>query len=177
MAIGFKGYNKRGEDCLKSNKYEQAIEYFNKSINLNSNYEVAYFNLGKAHCHLEQYDLAVEYFSKFIELLQKKKADDYKNRGTYTNLDSNLAVAYINRGIAHKFLRQYEHEIEDYTEALNLKPNEDWIRKFYKKFGSFYKINPDYAKVYNKRGIAYEKLGQYEQAIQDYTEAINFNSL
>ena len=37
------------------------------------------------------------------------------------------------------------------------------------------RLNPRYADAYYNRGIAYEKLGQYQRAIQDYDEAIRPN--
>ena len=33
-------------------------------------------------------------------------------------------------------------------------------------------IKPDYADAYNNRGIAYDKKGDYDQAISDYNRAI-----
>ena len=45
--------------------------------------------------------------------------------------------------------------IEDYDEAIRL--------------------NPQYADAYNKRGIAYGDLGQYERAIEDWDEAIRLD--
>ena len=57
-----------------------------------------------------------------------------------------------NRGIAYADLGQYQRAIEDYNEAIRLKP--------------------DYAMAYSNRGIAYSKLGQYQRAIEDYNKAI-----
>ena len=49
-------------------------------------------------------------------------------------------------------LGQYQLAIDDYNEAIRLKP--------------------DYANAYNNRGSAYSRLGQYQLAIEDYNEAI-----
>ena len=37
------------------------------------------------------------------------------------------------------------------------------------------RLDPSFADAYNNRGIAYDKLGQYERAIQDYDEAIRLD--
>ena len=37
------------------------------------------------------------------------------------------------------------------------------------------RIDPNYAKAYNKRGIVYDRLGDYEYAIDDYTRAIRID--
>lgn len=37
-------------------------------------------------------------------------------------------------------------------------------------------LNPDYGEAYNKRGLAYFKLGNRQQAIADYNQALQINS-
>ena len=72
-----------------------------------------------------------------------------------TALDSSLALAHYNRGIAYHDLRQYQRAIQDYDEAIRL--------------------NPQDAEAYNNRGFAYFSLGQHQRAIQDLDEAIRLN--
>lgn len=64
----------------------------------------------------------------------------------------NQVVAFNNRGNAYKNKGQYDRAIQDYDQALRLKP--------------------DYAEAFNNRGIAYWKKGQFDRAIQDYDQAI-----
>jgi tetratricopeptide (TPR) repeat protein len=59
---------------------------------------------------------------------------------------------YICRGIAYADLGNYRQAIDDYSWAIELKP--------------------DYAEVYNYRGKAYYGLRNYRQAIEDYGRAI-----
>jgi len=61
------------------------------------------------------------------------------------------AIAYINRGIAHRGLGQYELAIQSYDEAIRL--------------------DPQFSYAYNSRGIAYEALGNSIQAEQDFAKA------
>jgi tetratricopeptide (TPR) repeat protein len=78
-----------------------------------------------------------------------KRAIEYSNNAIELQLD--YAEAYIARGNAYKDLGQYQRAIEDYNEAIRLKPDDV---------------------AFNNRGIAYTKLGQYQRAIEDYNEAI-----
>jgi hypothetical protein len=59
---------------------------------------------------------------------------------------------YICRGIAYADLGNYRQAIDDYSRAIELKP--------------------DYAEVYNYRGKAYYGLSNYRQTIDDYGRAI-----
>ena len=62
------------------------------------------------------------------------------------------AIAYSNRGLNWFGLRDYNNAIEDYNEALKLKPNDaDWL---------------------GKRADAYRDDGDFDQALRDYSAAI-----
>jgi tetratricopeptide (TPR) repeat protein len=67
-----------------------------------------------------------------------------------------LAAAYNNRAFAHRFSKEYDRAIQDYNEAIRLKPN--------------------WAIPYNNRGVAYRRKGEHDKAINDYTHAIGLDS-
>ena len=62
------------------------------------------------------------------------------------------AEEYIHRGVEAEQRGQYSDAIENFTKAVQLKP--------------------DYAEVYYDRGLAYHIKGEYDQAIQDFTKVI-----
>ena len=65
---------------------------------------------------------------------------------------SNLAVAFDDRGNAYKAKGEIDRAIQDYDEAIRLKPDD--------------------AKAFLNRGTAYKAKGEIDRAIQDYDEAI-----
>ena len=67
----------------------------------------------------------------------------------------NLASAFNNRGIAFSNKKDYQRAIQDYNEAIRIKP--------------------DFAEAFNNRGTTYYHRGNYNQAIQDYTKAISLD--
>ena len=62
------------------------------------------------------------------------------------------APSHYVRGKEHLDEGKYEFATDEFTKAIDL--------------------NPDYSQAYNSRGIAYDKLQQYQRAIQDYDQSI-----
>lgn len=65
---------------------------------------------------------------------------------------NDLAAAYNNRGYAYDNKAQYDRAIQDFNQAIRIKP--------------------DYALAFNNRGFAYQNKGDYNRAIQDYNQSL-----
>ena len=50
---------------------------------------------------------------------------------------------------------EYDRAIQDYDQSI--------------------KLNPNYARAFNNRGVAYQKKGEYDRAIKDFDESIKLN--
>jgi lipoprotein NlpI len=101
-----------------------------------------------------------------------------------------LAAAYNDRGNGYKSKGDYDRAIQDYGEAIRLKP--DFALAFYNRGNSYdsqgeydraiqdldqaIRLKPDDgnddANVFYARGYAYNAKGDYDRAIQDYDQAI-----
>jgi len=64
---------------------------------------------------------------------------------------SKAADAFYDSGKLYHIDGQHELAIQDYTEAIRL--------------------DPEYAKAYNNRGLTYQSLGQVEEAERDFAKA------
>lgn len=69
--------------------------------------------------------------------------------------DTNLTIAYYNRGNAWFHLGDYTRALEDLTTAIDR--------------------NPRFLEAFIKRGAAYKELGEYELAIADLSSALELN--
>ena len=95
-------------------------------------------------------------------------------------------VFYNNNGIAYGEKGEFDLAIEDFTKAIELKPD---YAIAYNNRGSVYRskgehdlaiedcnkaiqLKSDYAEPYSNRGAAYRNKGNYERAIRDYDMAI-----
>jgi tetratricopeptide (TPR) repeat protein len=66
-----------------------------------------------------------------------------------------LATAYNNRGVAYRLKVEYDKAIEDFNEAIRLRPH-----------------SPT---TFNNRAVAYRNKGDLDHALADYNEAIRLN--
>ena len=102
------------------------------------------------------------------------------------DLDSNIAAAYYNRGVAYTKLGKYAEAIGDLTQAIALDPQDAAAYNnrgiAYRNLGKYAEaiadydqaiaLDPKYAVAYSNRGVANNHLGKYAEAIADYTQAI-----
>ena len=96
-------YNIRGHVYyIDKGEIDRAIEDFNKAIELNPEFDIAYNNRGVACIGKGEFDRAIEDYSKAIELNQ-----DY-------------AEAYYNRGETWLCLEEWEKAKSDLTVAKDL---------------------------------------------------------
>ncbi len=109
------------QEYKKENK--QAIEVYQKAIELNPKYSPTYNNLGIAYVHLMQYEDAAGAFQKAIAL------------------NSEYDQAYYNLGFTHANLMQYEDAIAAYKKGLELNPEDS---QAYNNLGFAYAILTQY---------------------------------
>ncbi|WP_085168743.1 tetratricopeptide repeat protein, partial [Brachyspira hyodysenteriae] len=198
-------YFNRGLEKIESKLYEEAIEDFNKIIELNPKDRDAYFFRGLTKTGLKLYEEAIEDFNEAIKL-NLKNWESYFARGVSKSslklyeeaiedfnksieLNSDNEEAYFNRGIAKVKLARYEEAIVDFNKTIKLNPKNEKAyfnrgiakiesKKYGKDIEDFNKaieLNPDNEEAYFNRGIAKVKLARYEEAIVDFNKVIELN--
>lgn len=111
------------------------------------------------------------------------------NSGSVTG--PNLRAVLNNRGIAYKNKGDNAHALADFSQAIDLNPNDD---KALNNRGALYMnqgdyehavadydkailLVPDYAIAIKNRAAAYVNLGKYDRAIPDYDKLLKLNPL
>lgn len=95
----------KGNLLLNSGKYDESIEAYNKSIELNQEVAAAWKQKGNAFLNLTKYNESLKCYNKAIKL------------------DPKYVAAWYNKGIALYDLGKYEEAIQAYDEAIRLEPN------------------------------------------------------
>lgn len=170
-AQSYTWFNK-GIQSSRDKNNEEAIEYYTKAIEFNSDFADAYVNRGVAYRENKEFEKAIKDYTKAIEINPK------------------YAEAYCNRGVAYGELGNLEKEIENYTKAIEINPKyadvyynrgiayceKKEMEKSIKDCTKAIEINPKHAKAYCNRGAAYFKSGELPKAIEDYKKSLEIDA-
>ncbi|WP_016953184.1 serine protease [Anabaena sp. PCC 7108] len=155
----------------KSKQYNEAISYYNKALEIDSQISEIYLNRGKIYGQQRRTDLEIADYTQAINI-NPKFTQAYYNRGVvydeqgendlaiadYTQaikINPKFTQAYYNRGVVYDEQGENDLAIADYTQAI--------------------KLNNKYAEAYNNRAGIYRKTGKKDLAFSDYNQAINLN--
>jgi tetratricopeptide (TPR) repeat protein len=153
----------KGYAFYESGNYKEALNAYNKAIQLNPQYAGAYNNRGVVYSKSGNHQQALNDFNKAIQLNPQD------------------AMAYYNRGLAYDGLGNHQQAINDFNKAIQLNPQ---YAEAYNNRGFAYgrlgnhqqalndcnkaiQLNPQYAMAYFNRGLAYHGLGNHQQAIEN----------
>jgi len=142
-----KGMICRGLELSELGRYEEAIDCYNKALEINPEYKEAWVNKGKVLAidtyfeltsgNLEKYEEVIDCYDKAIEI------------------DPGYIEAYENKGNALDILGKYEEAIESYNKILE--------------------INSRYKKVWLNKGIIFSKLEKFQEAVECYNKALEMD--
>lgn len=165
-------YYSQGVALYGQQKYDDAIDQFSKSINLNSVFANTYIYRGLCYYNKNRFQQAITDYSKAISL------DPVNN------------LAYFDRGLAYYSIQSYDEAIADFTKLVNMNPsyngvynsraNAYYAKQQYQLAITDYTMaisqNPNQSNSYDYRGSSYYYLQKYDLAMQDYNKAISLNS-
>ncbi|MDR8393658.1 protein kinase [Aliifodinibius sp. S!AR15-10] len=153
-----------------------AIRLFNRAIEEDSSYALAYAALGES------------YWRRYDEL---QVTDDVKTAQKYLEkaqeLNSGLAEVRIAKGIIHRGIGEYDQAVSSFKEALEIDPEnagayrelagtyEDnrMIKQAEQTFKEAITLKPDLWLGYNQLGTFYERQDRYENALNQFQRVID----
>jgi tetratricopeptide (TPR) repeat protein len=164
-----KAYTNRAVLFRHEKKYDLAIEYYTKALQLNVIDYESYLNRANVYFDLNKPDLAFQDY---------KKALSYKPN--YYQAMDNMSAMFAVQG-------QYDSAIKYSSKAIELKP--DYWQSYSNRALTYMKVNrneeaiKDWEKflefqprdmdIYNLIGVCYQSLGKYTESLIPLTKAIN----
>ncbi len=107
-----------------------------------------YTTLGMAYSEIKEYDKSIEYLSQSIKIKPSEPA-------------------YYNRGQIYYYVKKdYSKAISDFTNALN----------YIEEYSNENLKNKALGDIYYSRALCFGKKNNFNQAIEDYTEAIKYDN-
>jgi len=189
-----------GTTFLQLKKFDEAINHFDTSIKLNSNFPETFNNLGIAWAEKEKYSKALVNYNKAIKL-KGDYIDAHINRGISLNKlekfndainDFNFVIktqplnpkAHNNLGNVFKKLKNYDEAINSYNKAININQNyfeaisnKAYILNLQKKYeNSLIELN----KIYNENPEFHnllENIIENKMSIFDWEDLDNLTKL
>jgi tetratricopeptide (TPR) repeat protein len=147
----------------RSGNFEDALSYYNDSIELGSDYDgSAYFNMGIIYNYVDEYHnimKADEYFDKAIELIPDYENDIIRIREERKNIsesENDEATDLIEKGRQHI-------EAEEYEQAVEL-------------FSGILQEDPENAAAMFHLGLSYHRSGNFEDALDHYDDSVTVGS-
>jgi Tfp pilus assembly protein PilF len=158
---------------LNNGNVDEAIQYFNKSISLDARYHLSYNGLGIAYLMKGEFKTAVDFFNKALQI-----------NPTLSEAHNYLGTAYQELGMLDKAEQEYRTAISDSSYKSKELPYYNLARLYFtqdKTKDALYYVqksietNPRLVMAHNLEGVIYEKLNDFEKAIESYKAGIKIS--
>ena len=151
--------------------FDGAIADFDRAIEMDPDYALAYLNRGNAKSFKGDQEAAIIDFDRAIDL------------------DPGNSEAYYNRGIARRMRGDHDGAIADYDRTIELDPNHvsaynnrgtakgangDYVGAI-ADFDRAIELDPNNASAYSNRGMAKSHMDDHDGTIADYNRAIELD--
>ena len=138
------GHDKRIDSNIILGHFQQALQNYDKAIELNPENPNVYGQRGHVHRKLGQYQNAIKDYDKHIEL------------------DPSHPWPHHYKGMTYRDIGQFEVAIQNWERYIELRLIEsaDWIE------------SEQSANAYTNIGLAYVELGQNQKAIEHFDKAL-----
>ena len=186
--------------------YEEAIEFYHRSLILRPTSGTVLFNLAFLAKERGDIKIAIVYINRYINI-NNKDAEAYIFRSTLRieirdfylaleDLDAALCLvpnspeAFSNKGNCLNELKRFDEALASYDKAISIKS--DYAEAFYNRgitlaglrrfdeavasYDKAISTKLDYAEAYNNRGITLGELRRFDEALASYDKAISIKS-
>ena len=148
-------WNAKGNAHFQRGEMEQAIQAYNKAIQLDTSFGWPYSNLALTYLTQGQYAEAILLYERSLELLSS---------------DKDKAVSWNGLGNIYRCINDYENAVAAYQKAAELDPDTAGMREGANNLQGDQNMNN--SQTWNDLGEAFFKAGTYDRAIDAFYKAI-----
>lgn len=157
-----------GTKYYKGRNFTQALEHYNKALELNPNNAVYALNISAVYFEMHEYEKCIEWCTKSYDIYIK-----------YRNLSiQQVAKMYLRKANAHVNLKQFDQAIESYKRSIqeeNNRTTRDLLRKAEqskRQYDEEQYLDPIKSEEAKQEGNKYFNEGNWTKAIEFYTESL-----
>lgn len=174
-----KEWNEWGANCANQHQYQEAIEAFDKAIDLKPNYATAWNNKGIVLLH--QGDAEDDPDEKYLQA-NESFAEAIRINSSYSD-------AWLNMGAVLNRLGKYEEALKACNESISLNPNASdawynkanaftYMNKFQEATDTLNKgigLGQNHPKLWHAKGLIFEASGRLDQAALSYKKSVDID--
>ncbi len=160
--------NNFGDTLRKKGRVEEAIEHFDRAIQADPKYLIAYNNKGRAYLDLNKVDKAIEIFNQALAI-DKNRYDTYNYLGLAYAKKGRLDLAVQNYGISIRLKPDYHQALNNLGIVLK---QQGKIEQAVEIWQEALKVKPDYPNAHYNLGLTVAKQGKYNAAAEHLKKAI-----
>ncbi|MGK7905617.1 MAG: tetratricopeptide repeat protein, partial [Synechococcus sp.] len=175
-------FHYQGFSFLLAGEYSEAIERFDRALDIHPMYSESYILRGMAHL---SNGFREDAYADFIHAVE----DAFADFNHAVELEPTLDTAIVRRGHTHRLSERYEEALADFNRAIEL---DSKYSEAFAERGETYRLTRRYEEAladFNRaieldsenawaivsRGQAYQAMERYDEALEDFTRALELN--
>ncbi|MGW0422554.1 tetratricopeptide repeat protein [Streptomyces sp. NPDC003015] len=192
----------RGRDLRNRQEYAQALEEYDRAVELDPLQPRAHYGRGLTHQLLEDYPAALAALDRAVELapdtgwILAERAETYRLASRLDEADADFSravaldptddIALTGRAVCRHTMGRLDEALADFNRALSIDPEYLWAlvrrSRLHRARGDLDKafadldraaaLAPEVAWVASERGDAYRLAGRYEEAVAELGRAV-----
>jgi tetratricopeptide (TPR) repeat protein len=198
-------WNNKGISLEKVGRFEEALDCYDKSLEINSRIAEPWFNKGNSLTSLGHFNEAIKCHEEALKINPQHQMGWINKAVTLHSLgrleeainccDKALEInpmnvaALSNKGVNLGGLGRFDEAIKCLDKALEIDPRyvKAWVNKgvilrrislfdeAIKCYNKALEINPQQEEAWSNMGVSFSKLGRLEEALRCYNKALEFN--